>query len=101
MLEVGENLIIVSYVLLLGWIILYWQVLDEVKLLKILMLVYYLLIEFYIMVECLQVILVVEGCEFIIIFYNVKNWDDMILQVYVDFMMGDRLIGEVLEYILE
>lgn len=46
-------------------------------------------------------ILVVEGCEFIIIFYNVKNWDDMILLVYVDFMMGDRLIGEVLEYILE
>lgn len=100
-LPLDEDLISPSRDLLPGWAIPLPDEDPPVALPARLTLVYHLPVELHTMAEQLRCLLAGQGCALTVIFHNAKSWDDCAALDDADLLMGDRLIGEAPEYVLE
>lgn len=100
-LPLDDDLIAPSRDLLPGWAIPLADDDPGVALPARLTLVYHLPVELHTMAERLRDLLAEQGCTLTVVFHNAKSWDDCPALADADLLMGDRLIGEAPEYVLE
>lgn len=100
-LPLDGDLISPSRDLLPGWQIPLADDDPQVALPARLTLVYHLPVELHAMAQRLRGLFAGLGCELTVIFHNAKHWDGCAALADADLLMGDRLIGEAPEYVLE
>lgn len=99
-LPLDEGLITPSSEMLPGWRLPEWAA-DEPPLPAKLTLVYHLPVELHAMAEQLKRYLAEKGCQLTVHFHPAKTWHGYQRLDQADLIMGDRLIGESPEFILE
>jgi MarR-like DNA-binding transcriptional regulator SgrR of sgrS sRNA len=100
-LPLNESLIIPGNAILPGWEPYEIRECEPVALPPMLRLDYHLPVELHAMARQLQQRLAALGCRLEVVFHNAKSWNDNSAPADADIVMGDRLIGEAAESILE
>ncbi|MBP2170157.1 MarR-like DNA-binding transcriptional regulator SgrR of sgrS sRNA [Erwinia toletana] len=100
-LPIEEGLITPSREMLPGWPLPDWSAGDDIALPDRLSLHYHLPVELDAMAHKLQELLASHNCQLQLHFHHAKNWQDYAGLAQADLVMGDRLIGDAPEFILE